>query len=87
MKPNILTGIDNLIVNPPDYLSDIKLGLLCNGSSVNADFVPSAKAINRLFPNCLKALFSPQHGFYADKQDNMIESEHSNETNLGIPVF
>ncbi len=87
MKPNILTGIDNLIENPPDYLSDMRLGLLCNGSSVNSDFVHSSKAINQLFPNRLKALFSPQHGFYADKQDNMIESEHSNETNLGIPVF
>ena len=87
MKPNVLTGIDNFISNPPDYLSNKKLGLLCNGSSVNSNFIHTSKIINQLFPNKLKALFSPQHGFYADKQDNMIESDHSTEDSLSIPIF
>ncbi|MCK5542471.1 MAG: DUF1343 domain-containing protein [Desulfobacterales bacterium] len=87
MKPDVLTGIENFISNPPDYLSDMKLGLLCNGASVNTDFIHTSKTINQLFPKGLKALFSPQHGFYADKQDNMIESDHSTETNLKVPIF
>jgi uncharacterized protein YbbC (DUF1343 family) len=87
MKSNVLTGIENFINDPPDYLSNMKLGLLCNSASVNSDYVHTSKTINQLFPGKLKALFSPQHGFYADKQDNMIESEHSKDTDLRIPIF
>jgi uncharacterized protein YbbC (DUF1343 family) len=87
MKPNVLTGTENFIVNPPDYLSGKKLGLLCNGSSVTSNFIHTSKIINQLFPNRLKAIFSPQHGFYADKQDNMIESVNSEEASLKIPIF
>ncbi|MCK5313189.1 MAG: DUF1343 domain-containing protein [Desulfobacteraceae bacterium] len=87
MKANVLTGIENLIASPPDYLSDMRLGLLCNPASVDKNFIHTSKVINKLFPNKLKALFSPQHGFYADKQDNMIESDHSKETNFEIPIF
>jgi uncharacterized protein YbbC (DUF1343 family) len=35
----------------------------------------------------LNALFSPQHGFFAEKQDNMIESGHFRDPVLNIPVF
>lgn len=87
MKSKVLTGLENLITNPPDYLSDLKLGLLCNPASVDSNFIHASKIINTLFPNSLKALFSPQHGFFADKQDNMIESDHSEETVFDIPVF
>jgi uncharacterized protein YbbC (DUF1343 family) len=33
------------------------------------------------------ALYSPQHGFFAEKQDNMIESDHRKDHLLGIPVY
>jgi uncharacterized protein YbbC (DUF1343 family) len=35
----------------------------------------------------LTALFGPQHGIAGEKQDNMIESPHSADGRLGIPVF
>jgi len=35
----------------------------------------------------LKAVFSPQHGLFADRQDNMQESGHCTDPELGIPVF
>ena len=35
----------------------------------------------------LKAIFSPQHGLFADRQDNMQESGHCLDPELGIPVF
>ena len=85
--PKVLTGLENFIDNPPDYLADMNLGLLCNPASVSSEFIHTSKIIAELFPNKLKALFSPQHGFYADKQDNMIESNNSKETNLKIPIF
>ncbi len=40
---------------------------------------------NRQFS--LTALFGPQHGFAGEKQDNMIESDHTIDAKTGVPVF
>jgi len=32
-------------------------------------------------------LFSPQHGFYSEKQDNMVESSHAVDTATGLPIY
>jgi uncharacterized protein YbbC (DUF1343 family) len=37
-------------------------------------------------PGQLTCLFSPQHGFFAEKQDNMVESDHGSDAS-GIPLF
>jgi uncharacterized protein YbbC (DUF1343 family) len=39
------------------------------------------------FGDALCALFTPQHGLYAEKQDNMIESGDRTDPMLNIPVF
>ncbi len=39
------------------------------------------------FPGQLTCLFSPQHGFFSEKQDNMIESAHTTDHVTGLPVF
>ncbi len=87
MSSKVITGIENLAKNPPDYLSNIKLGLLCNPASVDSYFKHTSTIINKIYPGRLKALFSPQHGLYADKQDNMIESSHSEDNKFKIPIF
>ncbi|MCG6894405.1 MAG: DUF1343 domain-containing protein, partial [Desulfobacteraceae bacterium] len=38
-------------------------------------------------PGALRSLFSPQHGFFGEKQDNMIESDHGVDPLLGLPVW
>jgi uncharacterized protein YbbC (DUF1343 family) len=43
--------------------------------------------ISRIFPGQPAALFSPQHGFFAEKQDNMIESGDFFDKELNIPGF
>jgi uncharacterized protein YbbC (DUF1343 family) len=43
--------------------------------------------IHRRFPGKLTALYSPQHGFFAEKQDNMIESGDMTDPLLQIPVY
>ncbi len=40
-----------------------------------------------MLPGHLKCLFSPQHGLYAEKQDNMKESPDAFDPALNIPVF
>ena len=87
MKQAVLTGLENLKNNPPDFLKGKRLGLLANPASVDMAFNHASVIINKIFPNQLKALFSPQHGFHAEKQDNMMESDHTEDQKLGIPVF
>jgi len=87
MKNKIVIGLERLIADPPEYLRGKRLGLLSNPASVDNEFNHASAIIHRFFPGQLKALFSPQHGFYAEKQDNMIESNHFMEPQLNVPVF
>jgi uncharacterized protein YbbC (DUF1343 family) len=43
--------------------------------------------IRRAFPDQLKALYAPQHGFFAERQDNMVESADRRDPQTGLPVF
>lgn len=43
--------------------------------------------MHQRFPGQLQCLFSPQHGFFSAKQDNMVESEHSIDPVSGLPVY
>lgn len=83
----VQTGLENFLESPPRWIRNHRLGLLCNPASVNRNFHHARYLINKIFPGRLSALFSPQHGFYAEKQDNMIESGHITDPVLNIPVF
>jgi uncharacterized protein YbbC (DUF1343 family) len=87
MKNNVATGLEELILNPLKDLYGKRLGLLANPASIDHNFNHAVTCINDLFPGQFTALFSPQHGFYAEKQDNMIESSHFMEPRLNIPVY
>lgn len=63
------------------------MGLLCNPASLTLGLESAPEAVERAFPGGLKALFSPQHGFFADKQDNMVESPHGEHPLLKIPAY
>ena len=87
MKNKVTIGLEKLMTDPPEYLVGKRLGLLSNPASVDGRFTHASELIHHFFPGQLKALFSPQHGFYAEKQDNMIESGHFMEPQLNIPVY
>jgi uncharacterized protein YbbC (DUF1343 family) len=92
MKKNTIeTGIDILINSltkeQPAWLTNKRLGLLLNPASVDKHLHSSADLINQSFPGQLNALFTPQHGFFAAKQDNMIESDDLKHPLYNIPVF
>lgn len=87
MNPRVMTGLENLYRNPNTDILGLRLGLLANPASIASDFTHAAKIINKTYPGQLKALFSPQHGFNAEKQDNMIESDHYIDPQFQIPVF
>ena len=84
---NVQTGLERFVGSPPKWMAGNRIGLLCNPASVDRHFHHARDLINRQFPGQLKALFSPQHGFYAEKQDNMVESDDMIDPVLNIPVF
>jgi len=85
--PTVITGLERLIAAPPAALKGRRLGLLCNQSSTDRRFRHARDLIQAALPGQLSCLFSPQHGFFSEKQDNMVESGHGRDTVSGLPVF
>lgn len=83
----VTTGLENFLNQSRSEFSGKRLGLLCNPASVDRRFIHARDRIHQKFPGRLTALFSPQHGFFAEKQDNMIESDDFTDKVLKIPVF
>jgi uncharacterized protein YbbC (DUF1343 family) len=83
----ITLGLERLLQDPPAGLRGKRLGLLCNQASTDHRFRHSRDLVRRAFGADLTCLFSPQHGFFAEKQDNMIESDHMTDPVTGLPLF
>jgi uncharacterized protein YbbC (DUF1343 family) len=83
----VSTGLECFINSPPKWLKGHRLGILCNPASVDRSLLHARDLIHNAFPDQITALFSPQHGFYSDKQDNMVESSDMVDTVLKIPVY
>jgi uncharacterized protein YbbC (DUF1343 family) len=83
----VQTGLERFVEKPGKWISRERIGLLCNPASVDSRLDHARLLINQRFPQQLKALYSPQHGFFAEKQDNMIESEDLVDSVLQIPVY
>ncbi len=83
----VKTGLEIFCESPPTSLKHQRIGLLCNPASVDSRYTHARERIRRAFPGQLKALYSPQHGFYAERQDNMIESADRLDPVTGLPVF
>ena len=83
----IKIGIEQLVSSKPSFLAGKRLGLLCNQASTDHHFIHSRDLILQTFPGQLTCLFSPQHGFFSEKQDNMIESGNCVDSVSGLPVF
>lgn len=83
----ISLGIEELLKNKPAILEGKRLGLLCNQASTDRYFNHTRDLIQQAYPGQLSCILSPQHGFFAEKQDNMIESGHGICPVTGVPVF
>jgi uncharacterized protein YbbC (DUF1343 family) len=85
--PRTLTGLEILTRARPRWLKGKRVGLLMHPASVDARLESARMIVHRLCGDRLRALYGPQHGFAGEKQDNMIESGHGNDPDLGIPVY
>jgi len=80
-------GLEVLLDTAPPSLTGKRLGYLCNQASTVRGLVHGRILLQKKFGTKLTCLFSPQHGFFSEKQDNMIESEHQQDTVTGLPIF
>jgi len=83
----VFTGLDVLNEEYGTRLKGVRLGLISNQSSLDRTLTPAKEVVSRAFPGQLKALFGPQHGHGGIDQDNMIETDHSYDPVLNIPIF
>ena len=83
----VITGLERVLASDPSDFAGKRLALLSNQASTAADLVHGRFHLLRKYPAQLTCLFSPQHGFFAEKQDNMIESDHQIDPASGLKVF
>lgn len=83
----IRIGLDRVCAAPDPRLRNKRLALLANQASTNSAFVHGRDLVQQAYPGQLTCLFSPQHGFFSEKQDNMIESDHGIDAVSGLPVY
>ena len=83
----VLYGIDVLLKERISDLKDQRIGLITNQASLNQNFESSLELFESHSELDLKSILSPQHGFWSEKQDNMIESEDFIHPVFKIPVF
>jgi uncharacterized protein YbbC (DUF1343 family) len=79
-------GCEVLVEDPPQWFFTSRLGLLANQASVDRSFIHTSALIARRGGG-LTCLFSPQHGFHAEKQANMQESMDDRHSSLLLPIF
>ncbi len=84
--PHVSTGLDLLLRCRSPVAGAGRVGLLCNATTVTSDWLPTAEAVHQLRGLRLERILSPQHGFAAEKQDNMIESADGTHPRLGVPT-
>ena len=82
----ISIGLENL-ADLGDSLKGKRLGLLSNQASTDRNLRHSRDVILDRYGDKLTCLFSPQHGFFSEKQDNMVESDHAKDPVSGLSVF
>jgi len=68
-------GIDILKENSARVLKNRNIVLVTGSSSVGSDGIPVYVTVKEAAGSRLKSIWSLQHGFFVDKQDNMILSD------------
>jgi uncharacterized protein YbbC (DUF1343 family) len=83
----VVTGLDVFRDESWKQWAKHRLGLLSNQASLDSRCATAKTVISKVLPGRLKVLFGPQHGFAGEDQDNMIETGHSRDQELNLPIF
>ena len=80
----VVPGLERLL-DRPEPVRGLRVGLVCNPTSITRDLVHAKLALRDLLGAGLTALYAPEHGIAADAQD-LIEVGHSRDCATGLPV-
>jgi uncharacterized protein YbbC (DUF1343 family) len=83
----IQTGLACFLKEIPASILGNRVGLLSNQASTDDSLRHGKETIQQRLGKRLTCLFSPQHGFFSEKQDNMVESGHGSDPVTGLPLF
>jgi uncharacterized protein YbbC (DUF1343 family) len=84
----VQTGLDRLL-NENNLRDEFKgnIAYLCHSASVNAQLEHGLTSMQKVFGDRLVKVFSPQHGFVSDVQDNMVESDHYIHPHFNLKIY
>ncbi len=80
-------GLEVLVRDGAMSFPGQRIGYLSNQASTTREFVHGRVLLQQKYGDRLTCLFSPQHGFFSEKQDNMIESDHIIDAVTGLPIY
>ena len=81
----VTSGAERLLAS--GALDGLCVGLLSNPASVDGRLHHMADHLAERHDVTLGALFGPQHGFHADRQDNMVETPDARHPRFDVPVY
>lgn len=80
-------GLELLVRDTSMAYSGQRIGYLSNQASTTRELIHGRVLLQQKYGDRLTCLFSPQHGFFSEKQDNMIESDHIVDVVTGLPIY
>ena len=80
-------GLENFIDSTKSLPVGCRAAFLTHQAAVDSRGITSLERIRRAFPELVQAVWSPQHGFYGDRQANMIASKDFSDPLSGLPVY
>lgn len=80
-------GLEKVVHDDSLSFAGQRIGYLSNQASTDRDLVHGRVLLQQKYGDRLTCLFSPQHGFFSEKQDNMIESDHALDAVTGLPIY
>ncbi|MCK5682202.1 DUF1343 domain-containing protein, partial [bacterium] len=80
-------GVENFIERKTKALNGQRAAFLTHQAAVDSCGVTSLASVRLAFPDLVSAVWSPQHGFYGDRQANMIGSSNFSDPLSGLPVY
>lgn len=84
--PHFINGIDALEGIHARLLGRRRIALVTGSANTDSAARPTHEVVRRLAGNRLRAVWALQHGFFVDKQDNMVLSPSFHWQRAGVPV-
>ncbi len=79
-------GLESFIEKAKILPAGCRAAFLTHQAAVDSRGITSLERVRRAFPELVQSVWSPQHGFYGDRQANMIASKDFSDPLSGLRV-